>query len=110
MFTKAVAVVAVTGALAILPTGMAGAEPAPGASPTVVHDCTRAAKVLQWLEKAEQRGSTFVTRAQQREEQARAAGHPIVAARIEHRIDRAQRLEGRGSRLIARIQAACPTA
>ena len=107
---KLITTTALASALTLGAAGVAGAAGPPASTAAGSHtvDCTRAAKVLTRLEALDQRTGTFLSKAPIREQQAVSGGHPVLAARIEKRITRVQKVQARLQRWISRIQAACP--
>jgi hypothetical protein len=101
MIKSVVAVAALSGGLALGTAGMAGA------SGTHTSNCTKAEARVPKINAREAKLATWVTAAQGRESKAVAAGHPKVAARIGHRITRAQMVEARGEKVLSRIAADC---
>ena len=101
MMKSVVAVAALSGGLTLGMTGLAGA------SVTHTVNCTSAQARVPKIQAREGKLSAWVTAAQAREAKAAAAGHPKVAARIGHRITRAQKAEARGQQVLSRIAADC---
>jgi hypothetical protein len=97
----ALGVTALVGGLTFTMAGMAGA--------TTNHtmNCTKAEARVPKIQARETKVSTRVTKAQSRESAATSAGHPKAAARIGHRITRAEKLEARGHKVLSRIAADC---
>ncbi len=120
MMRKLVAVAAVSGSLIFGAAGVVGLSGAAGAAvpttqstPTSVTPATRAAlcakaeTLATRIQAREAKAAAWLPKAQAREAKATAAGHPKVATRISKRISRVQKLEGKGTTLLAKIAAKC---
>jgi hypothetical protein len=110
--TRAViSVAALSGALTFGVAGMAGATTAAPATTPTTHtiDCTKALARVPKINAREAKAATWVTKAQAREATATSAGHTKLANRIERRITRVQKAEARGTKVLAKISAACGT-
>lgn len=107
MLKRIIATAVLGGALTLGVAGVAGASPPAGAT----HPrCAKAPAALARIAKLEAKANAWLPKAEQREATATSEGHADVAARIERRIDRVQRLEAKGTALRQRIEAACPGA
>jgi hypothetical protein len=113
MIRKLIAVVAVSGSLALGVAGVAGATTPSSSTPTVTPtatQCAKAEKVAVRIQKLETKAATWVPKAEAREAKATAAGHTKLATRIGNRIARVQKLETRGTTLLGKISAKCGAA
>jgi hypothetical protein len=109
MFRKLVAIAALSGTMALGAVGVASAT-TPSTPSTHKIDCTKALARVPKINAREAKAATWVTKAQAREATATSAGHTKLATRIGNRITRVQKLEAKGTNLLARISAACGTA
>jgi hypothetical protein len=109
MFRKLVAIGALSGTMALGAVGIASAT-TPATPTTHKVDCTKALARVPKINAREAKAATWVTNAQAREATATSAGHTKLATRIGNRITRVQKLEAKGTTLLARISAACGTA
>jgi hypothetical protein len=109
MLRKLVAVAALSGTMALGAVGVASA--ATPATPATTHtiNCTKALARVPRIQAREAKAAVWVPKARAREATAQAAGHTKLAARIGRRITRVQKLEARGTKILARISAACGT-
>jgi hypothetical protein len=112
MFRKLVAIGALSGTMALGAVGIASATtPSTPATPTTHKvDCTKALARVPKINAREAKAAAWVTKAQAREATATSAGNTKLATRIGNRITRVQKLEAKGTTLLARISAACGTA
>jgi hypothetical protein len=115
MFRKLVAIGALSGTMALGAVGIASAStpstPSTPTTPTTHNiDCTKALARVPKINAREAKAATWVTKAQGREATATSAGHTKLATRIGNRITRVQKLEAKGTSILARISAACGTA
>jgi hypothetical protein len=110
---------AITGALTFGAAGLAGATtPTSSSSPTssatspatLATRCAKAEARVPKINAREAKAAAWVTKAEAREVKAKAGGHTKIATRIENRITRVQKLEARGTTLLARIAAKCGAA
>jgi hypothetical protein len=117
MVRKIVATIALSGAVvlggtlgALAVSAPAGAATAGSGTATAPHapNCAKAPARLAHLAALESKAQSWLPGARQRQSAAVQQGRPKVAARIQRRIDRVERLEARGTRLQQRIEAACP--
>lgn|SRR5487761_1697598 len=77
-----------------------------GSTPTA--KCAKAAKVLTRLDKVEGHITTVLPKWEAAEQKATQNGHPKLAARIEKRIKRLERLQSQGNARIQKIEQRCP--
>jgi hypothetical protein len=111
MFRKLVAIGALSGTMALGAVGIASATTPSTPSPTTHKvDCTKALARVPKINAREAKAAAWVTKAQAREATATSAGNTKLATRIGNRITRVQKLEAKGTNLLARISAACGTA
>jgi len=114
MFRKLIAVAALSGTLAIGAAGVASAttttSPSTPSGTTHTVDCTKALARVPKIKALEAKAAAYVPKAQARQAKATAAGHTKWAARIGKRITRVHKLEARGTKILARISAACGSA
>ncbi|HEV3369747.1 MAG TPA: hypothetical protein VG074_09290 [Acidimicrobiales bacterium] len=114
MFRKLVAIGALSGTMALGAVGIASATtPSTPSTPSpTTHkvDCTKALARVPKINAREAKAAAWVTKAQAREATATSAGNTKLATRIGNRITRVQKLEAKGTNLLARISAACGTA
>jgi hypothetical protein len=107
MLRKFVAVVALSGTMALGAVGVASASSTTTPAATHTIDCTKALARVPKINAREAKAATYVTKAGTREATAKAAGHTRVANRIARRIARVQKLEARGTKVLAVISAKC---
>jgi hypothetical protein len=104
---KIVAVIALSGTMALGAVGVASATTTTTPATTHTIDCTKALARVPKINAREAKAATYVTKAGAREATAKAAGHTRVVNRITHRITRVQKLEARGTKVLAAISAKC---
>jgi hypothetical protein len=113
MIRKFIATAALSGALALGATGIAGASgstTATGAPAKVPALCAKAPAALAHLQKLNAEYQAWLPKAQAREAAAVKANQKKLAAKIESRIDRAQKAYNRGAAAYKKIEAKCPGA
>jgi uncharacterized membrane protein YgcG len=115
MFAKVIATTAFGASLALGVAGVAGAAvtggtTTGGSGTTQAARCAKAPAALARLRKLDARYQAWLPKAEQREAAAKNGGHDAQAARIQGRIDRAEKAYQKGESRYQKIEAACPGA
>ena len=111
MIRKLIATTALTGALALGVTGVAGAASGGATTTTATPKaCARAPHALARLDKLNAKYQAWLPKAEARETAAKKTHHTKLAAAIAKRITRAQKAYAKGAALYQKIEAKCPGA
>jgi len=111
MMRKAIAGVALTGALALGSVGVASAATTTPATPgTHTFNCARAPKVLARIARFEAKAASRLTVLQAREAKAQAAGKTTAEQRIDLHITRVQDIQPKLTARQQKVESACPGA